>query len=166
MAMVMEDIATIIDKPVESLRCLHGNGPFMGQLMCGDKVAGNETILVLHTDEDVRRAQVDGYVYYEHCQEKKEEQPRMADMADDENVYDLLRMTGMAIHVNNKHGYLFKINEAGNALELIDEDIWEVNFHDYSPENEDPRTRVVPARYFAVVDLGGNGPWTLNGPTT
>jgi hypothetical protein len=57
-----------------------------------------------------------GFVHYDHCQDKKEEQSRMADMAGDENVYDLLRMTGMAIHVNDKQGLLFKINEAGSAL--------------------------------------------------
>ena len=93
----MEDMATIIDKPVETLGCVHGNGPFMGQLMCGDKAAAGDTILILHTDEEIYRMQVDSYIFYDITQGEKEDQPRWVDMAGDEDMWDMMRMTCLAI---------------------------------------------------------------------
>jgi hypothetical protein len=91
----MEDVATIIGKPAEALRAVHGNGPFKGQLMCGDMIATDDTILILYTNETLHRIQINGHISYDVTQGKVEDQPRWVLMAGNENTWDLLRLTGL-----------------------------------------------------------------------
>ena len=80
-------------------------------------------------------------------------------MAGDENTWDMLRMTGLAVHINNKDGQLYQVNTVGENLNRFEEEVWGTNYHDFCPDNEDPRTREVPKRVIAAADPKGNGPW-------
>jgi hypothetical protein len=112
----LEDVATIIGKPAETLRAVHGNGPFKGQLMCGDMIATDDTILILYTNEILHRIQINSYISYDITQGKVEDQPRWVLMAGNENTWDLLRLTGLIYHINDKSGQLLLVNQAGDDL--------------------------------------------------
>jgi hypothetical protein len=80
-------------------------------------------------------------------------------MAGDENIYDALRIMGFSGQVNERQGFVYRVNDNLDGLEEIPKDIWEISFQYFDEANEDPRTRKVPMKLYVVANRGGHGPW-------